>query len=88
MELHTCATGYWYCSGKKHLLNFRCLLLGKRRNHTYGHLNMAAIQGPEASRLEMVPKRTESPQCSGSAALSDVLFVLRHEVTALFDIPH
>lgn len=30
-KLHTCATGYWYRSGKKHLLNFRCLLLEKKQ---------------------------------------------------------
>lgn len=35
-ELRTCATGYWYCSGKKHLLNFRCLLLGgKKKSHLW-----------------------------------------------------
>lgn len=35
-QLHTCATGYRYCSGKKHLLNFRCLLLGgKKKSHLW-----------------------------------------------------
>jgi hypothetical protein len=48
---------------------------------------MADIQGPEASPVVMVIQEEENPKCSGIFALSGVLFVLSHEVTALFDIP-
>lgn len=58
----------------------------KKKNHIYGHSNMADLQGPEASPIVMVIQEDRSPQCSGIFALSDVLFALGHEVTALFDI--
>lgn len=86
-QLHTCATGYRYCSGKKHLLNFRCLLLGEKKKITFMATQVWQISKDlKPAQLYWSSKRTENPQCSRIFALSDVLFVLWHEVTALFDI--
>lgn len=61
-ESHTCATGYWYCRGKVHLLNFRCLLLEKKKkNHIYGYSDMADLQGPKASPVVMVIQEDRNP---------------------------